>query len=52
MYFTKMGATFTLSFLRFLERKLSKELCAKLRFAAVCWSGMVALVEGQQNTIR
>ena len=25
-------------FSRFLERKLSKELCAKLRFAAVCWS--------------
>ena len=30
---------------RFLERKLSKELYAKLRFAAVCWSGIVILDE-------
>ncbi len=51
MYFTKMGATFTLSFLRFLERKLSKELCAKLRFATVLWSRMVVVIERQQSTI-
>ena len=44
----KVIHSFTLS--RFLERKLSKELCAKLRFAAVCWSGIVVVDERQQDT--
>ncbi len=33
----------------FLERKVAKNFCAKLRFAAVQGSGIVVVVEREQN---